>query len=828
MDNRSRRSRNSLSWAPSAIAVAALSLWTGYAHNPASNCDAFIRKAQGFREAGNPAATIRWTGLGERQCRAEGLKQSWRLRILKAESLKDSGAYPAALETLAPEPPASPEFANLRSRRLGDQAWIAFFLARYDSAAHLWDASETAAREAQPVDPDTLAQVFLARLYLYGQIGDLEAARRAMDWLERAGPVADRPHLLGTYGWVLDRSGRFEEAAQYYEAALTDRALRTSPLEAGKFYNNLAGIYYHLGDLDQALGAALQAEPALRNGSNLSGLRVCLNTIGLIYSDRGELTKAQDYLERARAIAVQLNEQSSIAEVDNNLATVAIEGRAWEKAAAWNAGAFAIEKEQRDTESQQYSIIASARILAGQKDFRAALTALEALTAQRFRNPNPRIDAEVESIAIYRQLRNEAKAREHYRAARALITNVESSMRKDENKLAWYASQNQLNQEWVRFLVEMNHPEEALESAESSRALLMQQRLGREGRPAGRVRDYQAVARSQNAALVSYWLMPDVSYAWVVTPDKVQIRSLPGEYAIASLVARYRSFLEEVDDPLASNNPAGEQLRQAVLDPILPLLAGTRRIILVPDAQLHALNLETLPLHGHYWIEDVTLTLTPSLNMLEAREPSASRSSILAIGDPTPTPEFQKLPNASREIDAVTRGFTNRTILRGAEATPAAYLQTPDAHSYIHFAAHASAVAERPLDSAIVLSSGSLTARDLLRKPIHADLVTLSACRSAGVRSYHGEGLVGLAWVFLQTGAHGVIAGLWDANDDATADLMTDLYTRISKGELPAPALREAKLAMIHSHSHFDRPYYWGPFQYYRGPAASTPSSRVM
>lgn len=46
-----------------------------------------------------------------------------------------------------------------------------------------------------------------------------------------------------------------------------------------------------------------------------------------------------------------------------------------------------------------------------------------------------------------------------------------------------------------------------------------------------------------------------------------------------------------------------------------------------------------------------------------------------------------------------------------------------------------------------------LHARDIVALPLTAELVTLSACHSAGARAFAGEGLVGLAWGFLSAGA---------------------------------------------------------------------------
>ena len=89
------------------------------------------------------------------------------------------------------------------------------------------------------------------------------------------------------------------------------------------------------------------------------------------------------------------------------------------------------------------------------------------------------------------------------------------------------------------------------------------------------------------------------------------------------------------------------------------------------------------------------------------------------------------------------------------------------------------------------------------------------ADRSAGARSYSGEGLVGFVWAFFQAGARKVIAGLWDVTDSSTPAIMSALYSKMAAGVGAADALREAKLKFIHSKEGYRRPYYWGAFQIY-------------
>jgi len=164
-------------------------------------------------------------------------------------------------------------------------------------------------------------------------------------------------------------------------------------------------------------------------------------------------------------------------------------------------------------------------------------------------------------------------------------------------------------------------------------------------------------------------------------------------------------------------------------------------------------------------------------------------------------------------------------VLTQARAVPAAYTASgPDRFRYIHFVAHGTASRSSPLDSAVVLSPAQrnpedfkLYARDIVQHPLHARLVTISACYGAGLRTYAGEGLVGLAWAFLRAGSHNVIAALWQVDDASTPLLMDRLYSELEAGKTPDAALRTAKLALIHAPNVYRKPFYWGAFQLYAG-----------
>jgi CHAT domain-containing protein len=188
----------------------------------------------------------------------------------------------------------------------------------------------------------------------------------------------------------------------------------------------------------------------------------------------------------------------------------------------------------------------------------------------------------------------------------------------------------------------------------------------------------------------------------------------------------------------------------------------------------------------------------------------------LIIGNPQlPSREFPALDHGAKEVATIEAHFPDlrKSKFTGSMARPDVYRTAgPGQFSLLHFSAHALANKDSPLDSAIILSRDGenfkLYARNVIETPLRADLVTISACRSAGARSYSGEGLVGFAWAFLQAGARNVIAGLWDVTDSSTPGIMDVLYAKVAAGVGPADALRAAKLELIQSAQGYRRPYY--------------------
>jgi CHAT domain-containing protein len=260
-------------------------------------------------------------------------------------------------------------------------------------------------------------------------------------------------------------------------------------------------------------------------------------------------------------------------------------------------------------------------------------------------------------------------------------------------------------------------------------------------------------------------------------------------------------------------------------------------VFVVPDGSLNSLNFDTLIVpepKPHFWIDDVTIASASSLRVLAASyRADAKQQNLLLIGNSiAPNVKYPELPKAAAQMQGVAAHFPAKKerVFAREQATPQAYLDAKaEQFSYIHFVAHGTASRLSPLDSAIVLSRSSaesesfkLYAREIIRHPLRAELVTISACYGAGTRAYSGEGLVGLSWAFIRAGAHNVVAALWEASDTPTELLMTRLYDELKNGAGPDAALRKAKLSLLHD-SPYSNPFYWAPFQLYTQGRSGSP-----
>jgi CHAT domain-containing protein len=752
-------------------------------------------------------------------------QQAWKIRLLRAEIEIARLNFAEALPLLSAPLPAGPEFDALRARQKYLEAKILVARRQLPGALDALDKALQLAPSARDVrlDVEVLGGQIGMRL---GRWEDAESRLNAV--VAGAAQAGDRYHqalALNNLGMGRFVRKRWDQGLSWFEQVLSFSDLEQTTVY-GAALNNAGMCYARLGQFERALASQRRAIELDEHRGSRGDFEQAVGQFGNTCVLKGDVRRGLPYYQRALAIATE-SKLARDAEIwAGNLAAAYVELGEWDQAERFNEEARRFnDSSQTDSGDVAYYTLNSAQIAEGRGRLDQATRFFEDALAPVNAGPDVRWAAYAGLARVAVAARQPDRAARHFEAALDTIEKTRSDLLKTEYKVSFLTSLIRFYQAYVDALVDQGEIERALEIADSSRGRVLAERQGVPAPARAKAAIFRRMAAQSNAVLLSYWLGPARSYLWIVTGNGIRCLPLPPAKDIEKLARDYESTVQNaLADPLAINGAAGDRLYQLLVAPAMPLIPEGATVIIVPDGALHGINFETLPVPGprrHYWIEDVEIQVAPSLALLSAKAVAGTPPSLLLIGDPTPRePEFPALRYAPAEMTGVARHFKSDSVsaYQGPRASPAAFRDAhPDRFGYLHFTAHAAANRESPLDSAVILSGPQeafkLYARDVAELLLHAELVTVSACRSAGEHAYSGEGLVGFAWAFLRAGSKRVIAGLWDVDDQSTAALMNDLYERITAGDSPARALRAAKLGLIRRGGKYVKPYYWGPFE---------------
>lgn len=334
-----------------------------------------------------------------------------------------------------------------------------------------------------------------------------------------------------------------------------------------------------------------------------------------------------------------------------------------------------------------------------------------------------------------------------------------------------------------------------------------------------------ATARELNSTLLAYWVDDSAVYVWTVQRDGT-VAGARTAIKRADLEALVSETWEALGGGSASSPARGlatrggtklsvgrgrepyRRLYDVVVAPIeaqLPSAPGTR-LTIVPHGPLLGLSFAALvDGRGRYLLERYTLHYAPSVAVLQyAPSSAASRaaSRYLLVADPANPGgaggALPRLPGARSEAAAVRALLPagSSTLIAGTLANGSRVRALASGSTVLHFATHGVIVDDRPLDSYLALANGRLTARDIYALNLNADLVILSACRSASGR-ITGDGMIGLTRAFFYAGTPSIVATLSDVSDIAAGYLVPRFYRSWQRSSDKASALRTAQLALL-------------------------------
>lgn len=185
-----------------------------------------------------------------------------------------------------------------------------------------------------------------------------------------------------------------------------------------------------------------------------------------------------------------------------------------------------------------------------------------------------------------------------------------------------------------------------------------------------------------------------------------------------------------------------------------------------------------------------------------------------------------RLPFSREEAETIASLAGRDRVVLGLDFEAArAQLTQPSvaAPQVLHIATHALIDDAQPELSGIVLSlvdargqptRGFLPLVEVYDLPVRAQLVVLSACRTAAGPDVPGEGLASLTRGFMYAGSPRVVASLWSVEDRATAEFMRAFYEALFVNGQSAPAALRTAQAALRRSPQWASPYYWAAFTF--------------
>ena len=789
----------------------------------------------------------------------------------EGKALRDRGEARPLRESLARDRQALALF-----RSIGDQAREADVLyilgwAHRDlgERAAALDALQQAEQLFQRLGEEEKAGLTLNNLgEILGSLGrpdeQLASYQQALAIHRRVGNTWGEASSLNSLGRFYKLRGETEQALAYYEQALERwRTLGERDSEAVTL-TNLGQLYDALGEYGKALGYLQQALPVLQAAGMRRDAAIALGLIGTVQGSTGRERQGIAALRQALRMQREAGDRREEAVLLHHLGWLHIRIGEPRQARSFFTAALSSFRALQDPAGEAAALSNLARLEESGDPAAAEATYLQALalfTATR--------DYGSEAAALLglaRARRRAGKLPQALEAVEASLAHVESLRRKPASyglRASYLASKIQHYELCIALLMQLHRERPAagydalaLAASEEARARSLLDMLSEAAvsppRPLTLVQIQRQILDS-DTMLLEYALGQERSFLWAVTPERSWSFELPRRAILEEAARRAYALLAASQHRLAraQTDMALADLSRLLVGPVADLL-GHKRLLVVGDGVLLSIPFAALPIPGAntLLVAEHEILSIPSASLLavqrrklSGRKPAAR--TVAVISDPvfeatdprvavqgrtvagarsTKEARFQRLPFSREEAESILnlvppdRSFRALDFAASRQTVLSGELSR---YRIVHLATHGVLDADRPELSGIVLSQvdpqgrpqdGLLRAHELYRLHLPAELVVVSACRSALGREIPGEGLVGLTRGFLYAGARRVLVSLWEVEDRATAELMRLFYREmLVAGRPPAAALRAAQTALRRQPGH-EAPYYWAGF----------------
>lgn len=311
------------------------------------------------------------------------------------------------------------------------------------------------------------------------------------------------------------------------------------------------------------------------------------------------------------------------------------------------------------------------------------------------------------------------------------------------------------------------------------------------------------------AVLLQIASLEDAVHIFLTGPNTQVHRQVPmGRAALARLAFDGWSATARAD---AGAEDKLRKLYNVLIRPVAADLADSRARVVMLNLEGFLRYVPFAALHSgkRYLIEDYALSMqTPAAETVYARG-DRDRARAVGFGVTDALRDFTSLPGVARELEEIFEGSDSTGIFAGtprlnrdfdADQFAAALGEQPE---FVHIASHFKLEPGDESKSFLLLGNGDALTLDAIRTDARfqftdVDLLTLSACETAGEVGSDGKEVESFATLAQASGASSVMATLWPIADESTAGLMAHFYRGLLDGDLDkATALQQAQVAMI-------------------------------
>lgn len=677
----------------------------------------------------------------------------------------------------------------------------------------------------------------------YDRQGDFEEAERLYRLNVNLARLNNVPTFTARaysfYGNFKADQGHLVEAESLYVQALSVCNDDCPPGIYTNIYQNLAELYYSLGEIASASYYAeklvLVAEENIpkfpRDYDNMPAIRGLyrylangLSIQAKVKRRKGEIEDAIRIMERAVIILEDDADRHFAARNEALLGELYTSVGRYKKAEQCFISAYKTTKflEEMRPLAKYLSALGALKIQTGQYK-NAEILIEDALTIAKQENDWMQV---IESTHLLGKLAlqqgNHEKARNHWHLALSIFEDNFSTMGYTENRHAMVDIIDTIYSDLYELIADRYSNSETLVAlAERAR------HISNGRRSIGTANFEKHIKHTltdkdwipENALIIQHLVTPQKTIAVAIDRYGATHRTIPItreriEKEILSFldlcnVANTLNSGDNVINDYKNIEAAAHKLYTLFLRPLLPLITSKDILCFIEDGTLSYLPFGALIAseeNPQFLVETHTIIYSPSIFDLKPRfdTPYTEKSelafqSALLIGDPEVPPLLEKLypylndlPRTGREISSTKKFFKSCKVYQGADATKEAFMKNAQHSDLIHIATHTVRYPIYGGFASILLSpalntfgdekveSSLLTTEEIGKLNLSGTkLVVLSSCESATSNPSIRRGSNGLAGAFVQAGAEKIVATVWPIEDTAAEKFMTAFFREL-------------------------------------------------